>query len=130
MKKLFAETGVVVSQVDDTTFQIFAPNQSAMDEGKEIINKLLTTEKAPELEFGGIYKATVVEVRDIGVMVSLYSGMPPALLHNSQLDQRKVSHPSALGIEVGQDIQVKYFGRDPVSGLMRLSRKVLQASPR
>ncbi|KAJ8976536.1 hypothetical protein NQ317_017943 [Molorchus minor] len=63
-------------------------------------------------------------------MVSLYSGMPPALLHNSQLDQRKVSHPSALGIEVGKDIQVKYFGRDPVSGLMRLSRKVLQASPR
>lgn len=39
----------------------------------------------------------------------------------------KVAHPSALGLEVGTEIQVKYFGRDPVSGLMRLSRKVLQA---
>jgi polyribonucleotide nucleotidyltransferase len=38
-----------------------------------------------------------------------------------------VNHPSALGLEVGQEIQVKYFGRDPVSGLMRLSRKVLQS---
>lgn len=38
----------------------------------------------------------------------------------------QVNHPSALGLEVGDEIQVKYFGRDPVSGLMRLSRKVLQ----
>lgn len=61
-----------------------------MDEAQEFINKLLTSEKAPELEFGGIYTATIVEIRDIGVMVTLYPGMPPALLHNSQLDQRKV----------------------------------------
>lgn len=40
----------------------------------------------------------------------------------------QVSHPSALGITVGHEIQVKYFGRDPVSGSMRLSRKVLQAT--
>lgn len=39
-----------------------------------------------------------------------------------------MAHASALGLEVGQDIQVKYFGRDPVSGLMRLSRKVLQGA--
>lgn len=37
-----------------------------------------------------------------------------------------MAHPSALGLEVGQEIKVKYFGRDPVSGFMRLSRKVLQ----
>lgn len=128
LRKLFAETGVQVSQVEDTTFQMFAPNQNAMDEAKEIIQTILTSERAPELEFGEIYKATVVEVRDIGVMVTLYPGMPPALLHNSQLDSRKVSHPSALGLEVGQELQVKYFGRDPVSGLMRLSRKVLTAA--
>lgn len=61
-----------------------------MDEAQEIITKLLNTERAPELEFGGIYNATVVELRDTGVMVTLYPNMPPALLHNSQLDQRKV----------------------------------------
>jgi len=38
----------------------------------------------------------------------------------------QVNHPSALGIEEGHEIQIKYFGRDPVSGIMRLSRKVLQ----
>lgn len=67
-----------------------------MDEAKEIITRLLNTEKAPELEFGGIYSATIVEIRDIGVMVKLYPEMPPALLHNSQLDQRKVSGRSII----------------------------------
>lgn len=126
LKKLFAETGVQVSQIEDTSFSVFAPSQQAMDEAQDQIKQWLTEEKIHNLEFGGIYTAKIVELRDIGVMVTLYAGMPPALLHNSQLDQRKVAHPSALGLEVGTDIQVKYFGRDPVSGLMRLSRKVLQ----
>lgn len=61
-----------------------------MNEAKELIDQFLTTEREPELEFGAIYTAKIVEVRDIGVMVTLYSNMNPALLHNSQLDQRKV----------------------------------------
>lgn len=127
IKQMFLETGVQMNQLDETTFNLFAPSQSAMDEAKEFIEKLMEKEKVPELDFGGIYTARIVEMRDIGVMVTLYPSMPPALLHNSQLDQRKVAHPSALGLIVGQEIPVKYFGRDPVSGLMRLSRKVLQS---
>lgn len=127
IKQMFLETGVQMNQLDETTFNLFAPSQSAMDEAKEFIEKLMEKEKVPELDFGGIYTARIVEMRDIGVMVTLYPSMPPALLHNSQLDQRKVAHPSALGLVVGQEIPVKYFGRDPVSGLMRLSRKVLQS---
>ena len=34
-------------------------------------------------------------------------------------------HGSMSGLKEGQEIQVKYFGRDPVTGSMRLSRKVL-----
>ncbi|XP_046485612.1 polyribonucleotide nucleotidyltransferase 1, mitochondrial [Neodiprion pinetum] len=127
LKKILVETGVQVNQVDDTIFSLFAPNQTAMDEAKEIIDRILTAEREPVLEFGAIYNAKIVEIRDLGVMVTLYPSMNPALLHNSQLDQRKVNHPSALNFEVGQEIHVKYFGRDPVSGAMRLSRKVLQS---
>ncbi|CAF3059107.1 unnamed protein product, partial [Rotaria sp. Silwood2] len=36
-----------------------------------------------------------------------------------------IDHPTALGLNVGDELQVKYFGRDPVSGTMRLSRKIL-----
>ena len=127
VKQIFLTTGVQMNQLDEATIELFAPSQSAMDEAKEIIENFIAKERVPELDFGGIYTAKIVEIRDIGVMVTLYPSMPPALLHNSQLDQRKVAHPSALGLTVGQEIPVKYFGRDPVSGLMRLSRKVLQS---
>ncbi|XP_077521679.1 polyribonucleotide nucleotidyltransferase 1 [Amblyomma americanum] len=129
LKKLTAETGVQLSAIDDTCFEIFAPNQDAMNEAKEMVEQFLKEEREPTLEFGAVYTAKIVEIRESGVMVTLYPTMTPTLLHISQLDQRKVSHPSALGLEEGQEITVKYFGRDPVSGKMRLSRKVLQAIP-
>lgn len=77
--------------MEENIFSLFAPNQSAMDEAKEHIEKFLAAPREPELEFGAIYTAKIVELRDIGVMVTLYPGMNPTLLHNSQLDQRKVS---------------------------------------
>lgn len=128
IKKLTADTGVLVSPLDENTFQLFAPNQSAMDEAKEKVEELLQDEKQPELEFGAVYHAKIVEIKDYGVMVELHPSMPPVLIHNSQLDLRKVSHPSALGLSVGQEITAKYFGRDPVGGMIRLSRKVLLSS--
>lgn len=97
-----------------------------MDEAKYMINKILETETEPTLTFGDIYTAKITEIREIGVMVTLYSTMVPTLLPNSQLDQRKIHHPSVLGLSVGDEIKVKYFGRDPVNGRIRLSRKVLQ----
>lgn len=127
LKKLTAEAGVQITAIDESTYSIFAPNQSAMDEAKEMIEQFMKQEREPELEFGAIYKARIVELKETGVLVTLYPTMVPTLLHNSQLDVRKVAHPSALGLEVGQDISIKYFGRDPVSGRMRLSRKVLQS---
>lgn len=51
----------------------------------------MAEQSEPQLEFGAIYKAKVVEIREIGVMVTLYPSMQPALVHNSQLDQRKVN---------------------------------------
>ncbi|XP_063387477.1 polyribonucleotide nucleotidyltransferase 1, mitochondrial [Cydia fagiglandana] len=129
LKKLYVETGVQITPIDETKYSVFAPSQAAMDEARARIDSWLSAERTPELEFGAIYKAKVVEVKDIGVLVTLYPGMAPALVHNSQLDHRKIMHPSVLGLDVGSEIQVKYFGRDPVSGQVRLSKKVLTSPP-
>uniref|UniRef100_A0A8C4JJX9 Polyribonucleotide nucleotidyltransferase 1, mitochondrial n=3 Tax=Dromaius novaehollandiae TaxID=8790 RepID=A0A8C4JJX9_DRONO len=127
LKKLQAQTGVTLSQLDEETYSVFAPTPSAMHEAREFIREICKDDQEVNLEFGAVYTATITEIRDSGVMVKLYPNMTPVLLHNSQLDQRKIKHPSALGLEVGQEIQVKYFGRDPTDGRMRLSRKVLQS---
>ncbi|NXL12612.1 PNPT1 nucleotidyltransferase, partial [Mesembrinibis cayennensis] len=127
LKKLQAQTGVTVSQLDEETYSVFAPTPSAMNEAREFIQEICKDDQEVNLEFGAVYTATITEIRDSGVMIKLYPNMTPVLLHNSQLDQRKIKHPSALGLEVGQEIQVKYFGRDPTDGRMRLSRKILQS---
>lgn len=142
IKKMMAQIGVRISACDDAfedgdtlgatehgNFTIFAPNKDAMLEAEEYIKNLLEKDyREPELEFGNIYVATIQEIRQNGVMVSLYPNMKPTLLSLAQLDNRSVSHPSALDLEVGQQIQVKYFGRDPATGHMRLSRKCLLMS--
>lgn len=43
--------GVTVSPLDETTYQIFAPSQLAMDEAKEMIDELL----AEEVHLVGVY---------------------------------------------------------------------------
>ncbi|XP_036439038.1 polyribonucleotide nucleotidyltransferase 1, mitochondrial [Colossoma macropomum] len=127
LRRLQAQTGVTISQVDEETFSIFAPTPSAMNEAQEFITEICKDDQEQQLEFGAVYTATITEIRDVGVMVKLYPNMTPVLLHNSQLDHKRIKHPTALGLEVGQQIQVKYFGRDPTDGRMRLSRKVLQS---
>lgn len=55
-----------------------------------MMNSLLIDTREPTLDFGGVYTAKIVELREAGVMVVLYPTMTPTLLHNSQLDQRRV----------------------------------------
>ncbi|XP_076016579.1 polyribonucleotide nucleotidyltransferase 1, mitochondrial [Genypterus blacodes] len=127
LRRLQAQTGVTIHAVDEETFSVFAPTPEAMNEAQAFINEICKDDQELQLEFAAIYTATITEIRDIGVMVKLYPNMSAVLLHNSQLDYKRIKHPSALGLEVGQQIQVKYFGRDPTDGRMRLSRKVLQS---
>ena len=85
-------TGVLCVQIwweDAAHISMFAPNRESYDEARETLDTLLQ-DKEPELEFGAIYSARVTELRSSGVMVELYDDMPPVLLHNSQLDVRRV----------------------------------------
>lgn len=90
LKRIFMDTGVQFTQVDDATFSVFAPSQSAMDEAMETVRNIIKKDDAPKFEFGAIYSATIVEIRDIGVFVKLYESQSPTLVHLSQLDARKV----------------------------------------
>lgn len=121
------EIGETIGAVASDNFVIFAPNGDAMQEAEEFIKVLLEKRfREPELEYNAIYTATIQEIRPNGLMITLYPNMQPTLLPLHQLDIRTVSHPSALNFEIGQEIQVKYFGREPETGRMLLSRKALQ----
>ncbi|XP_052119931.1 polyribonucleotide nucleotidyltransferase 1, mitochondrial isoform X6 [Frankliniella occidentalis] len=128
IKKLFLQTGVQITHVEDTTFSAFAPNDAAMQEAYEVVQKILDSNPEPQFEFGAIYSVKIMELKESGAMVSLHPQLMPVFINNSHLDVRKIAHPSAVGLTVGQKISVKYFGRDPVSGQIRLSRRALQES--
>ena len=55
-------------------------------------------------------------------------GRQRALLHLSQMDHRRISHPRDLNFQIGQELSVKYFGKDPM-GRIRISRKALLKNP-
>ncbi|XP_055484744.1 polyribonucleotide nucleotidyltransferase 1, mitochondrial [Psammomys obesus] len=63
LKKLQAETGVTISQVDEETFSIFAPTPSAMHEARDFITELCRDDQEQQLEFGAVYTATITEIR-------------------------------------------------------------------
>ncbi|XP_023328029.1 polyribonucleotide nucleotidyltransferase 2, mitochondrial [Eurytemora carolleeae] len=128
VRRITQETGVQIFAEAEGTWQLFAPNPDSMAEAETIIENILAEEKVPELEFGGIYSGRITEILDRGVMLELHEGISPVLLHNSQLSAQKIQHPSVLGLKVGENLQVKYYGRDPATGQMRLSRKVLAVS--
>lgn len=91
LKKIFLETGVHLSETEPNVYNIFAPSPMSLNEAEEIIKQQLASNNMPSLEFGGIYAAKIVELRDNGAMVTLYDGMKPTFIHVAQLDSRRVS---------------------------------------
>lgn len=92
VKKIFIETGAHISETTPGTFSIFAPSQQAMDEAQQYIDDSLKSLVVPDLEFGAIYTATIVEMKNNGVMVKLFDTMKPTMIHVAQLDNRRVSN--------------------------------------
>lgn len=129
LKKLTAETGVQISEdaEDANQLVVFAPNPDAFNEANEWIQEIIKSDSSePSFDFGSIIEAKVLEIKPSGIMVSLHDKLPATFLPLKELDMKKIGHPSAIGVKEGDTLHVKYFGRDPVSGHIRLSRRILQ----
>lgn len=100
LKKIFLETGVHLSETEPNVFNIFAPSPMSLSEAEELIKSQLAPKTIPNLEFGGIYVAQIVEMKENGVMVTLYDGMKPTFIHVAQLDSRRVSKNYAYAYHI------------------------------
>ncbi len=47
IKKIFAKTGVTLTQIDEASFRLFAPNQTCLTEAEQMIDRLLDTQVYP-----------------------------------------------------------------------------------
>jgi polyribonucleotide nucleotidyltransferase len=75
-----------------------------------------------EPEQGKVYKGKVVKLVDFGAFVNFF-GKRDGLVHVSQIENRRLKHPSDV-LQEGQDVWVKLLGFDD-RGKVRLSMKVV-----
>lgn len=106
---------VKVDLEDDGRVIIYHQDQSIIDKTKEMILNVVR-----EVETGKVYQGRITKVESFGCFVELWSGCE-GLCHVSQLDNKRVEHPSDL-FKVGDEIRVKSLGYDN-KGRLNLSRK-------
>ncbi|MYI69121.1 MAG: S1 RNA-binding domain-containing protein, partial [Boseongicola sp. SB0673_bin_14] len=75
-----------------------------------------------EPEEGKIYKGSVVKIVDFGAFVNFF-GKRDGLVHVSQIENRRLGHPSDV-LKEGQSVYVKLLGFDD-RGKVRLAMKMV-----
>jgi polyribonucleotide nucleotidyltransferase len=75
-----------------------------------------------EPEEGRIYDGKVVKIVDFGAFVNFF-GKRDGLVHVSQIENRRLNHPSDV-LKEGQDVKVKLLGFDD-RGKVRLAMKMV-----
>ena len=123
VRKLQETLGVSTYVLSPSQLYLYGGSSRTHSEALKLIHSLLEKQDIPQLEFGALYRSRVVEVRPYGLLVQLYPNQEePALVHTSQLHPAGIL-ASALAFKVDDVIIVKYFGMEPFSGRLRVSRK-------
>jgi polyribonucleotide nucleotidyltransferase len=117
IREIVEVSGAKVDINDDGVIKIASPNGDAIKKAYDLIHSIVA-----EPEVGQIYTGTVVKIVDFGAFVNFF-GKRDGLVHVSQIEQRRLNHPSDV-LKEGQEVKVKLLGFDD-RGKVRLSMKVV-----
>ena len=117
IREIVETSGAKVDINDDGIIKIASANGEAIQKAYDMIHSIVA-----EPEEGKIYKGTVVKIVDFGAFVNFF-GKRDGLVHVSQIENRRLNHPSDV-LKEGQEVWVKLLGFDD-RGKVRLSMKVV-----
>ena len=117
IREIVEVSGAKVDINDDGIIKIASPNGEAIQKAYDMIHSIVA-----EPEEGKIYKGKVVKIVDFGAFVNFF-GKRDGLVHVSQIENRRLNHPSDV-LKEGQEVWVKLLGFDD-RGKVRLSMKVV-----
>jgi polyribonucleotide nucleotidyltransferase len=117
IREIVEVSGAKVDINDDGIIKIASPNGDAIQKAYDMIHAIVA-----EPEEGEIYKGKVVKIVDFGAFVNFF-GKRDGLVHVSQIENRRLNHPSDV-LKEGQEVYVKLLGFDD-RGKVRLSMKVV-----
>lgn len=117
IREIVETSGAKVDINDDGQIKIASSDAEAIKKAYDMIYSIVA-----EPEVGQIYDGTVVKVVDFGAFVNFF-GKRDGLVHVSQIENRRLNHPSDV-LKEGQTVKVKLMGFDD-RGKVRLSMKVV-----
>ncbi|WP_138936009.1 polyribonucleotide nucleotidyltransferase [Roseovarius arcticus] len=117
IREIVEVSGAKVDINDEGVIKIASPNAEAIKKAYDMIYSIVA-----EPEEGQVYDGKVVKIVDFGAFVNFF-GKRDGLVHVSQIENRRLNHPSDV-LKEGQDVKVKLLGFDD-RGKVRLSMKVV-----
>ncbi|WP_375280676.1 polyribonucleotide nucleotidyltransferase [Pseudooctadecabacter sp.] len=117
IREIVEVSGAKVDINDEGIIKIASPNGDAIKKAYDMIHSIVA-----EPEEGMIYKGTVVKIVDFGAFVNFF-GKKDGLVHVSQIENRRLNHPSDV-LKEGQEVYVKLLGFDD-RGKVRLAMKMV-----
>ncbi|TNF21809.1 MAG: polyribonucleotide nucleotidyltransferase [Rhodobacteraceae bacterium] len=117
IREIVEVSGAKVDINDDGIIKIASPDGEAIQRAYDMIHSIVA-----EPEEGKVYKGKVVKIVDFGAFVNFF-GKRDGLVHVSQIENRRLNHPSDV-LKEGQEVWVKLLGFDD-RGKVRLSMKVV-----
>lgn len=127
IQEIQAETNTTVS-IEDVDgkgiVEIAASDKAAIDAAEKRIRAIAFP---PTVEIGEEYEGKVKSIMPYGAFVEVIPGQD-GLLHVSELDWKRVDNVEDV-LKEGELVKFKVVGRDPKTGKIKLSRKVLLPKP-
>ena len=117
IREIVETSGAKVDINDEGIIKIASANGEAIQKAYDMIHSIVA-----EPEEGVVYKGKVVKLVDFGAFVNFF-GKRDGLVHVSQIENRRLNHPSDV-LKEGQEVFVKLLGFDD-RGKVRLGMKMV-----
>ncbi|WP_226552116.1 polyribonucleotide nucleotidyltransferase [Celeribacter naphthalenivorans] len=117
IREIVETSGAKVDINDEGIIKIASANGEAIQKAYDMIYSIVA-----EPEEGMVYKGKVVKLVDFGAFVNFF-GKRDGLVHVSQIENRRLNHPSDV-LKEGQEVYVKLLGFDD-RGKVRLGMKMV-----
>jgi polyribonucleotide nucleotidyltransferase len=117
IREIVEVSGAKVDINDEGVIKIASPDGESIKKAYDMIYSIVA-----EPEVGKIYDGKVVKIVDFGAFVNFF-GKRDGLVHVSQIENRRLNHPSDV-LKEGQDVKVKLLGFDD-RGKVRLATKMV-----
>ncbi len=118
-------TTITIEEKDGKGYvEIASANKEGLDAA---VKKVRSIVWPPTVEIGEVYEGPVKTIQPFGAFVEILPGQD-GLIHVSELEWRRIDDVREV-VNVGDIVKFKVIGRDPKTGKLKLSRKVLLPKP-